>query len=154
MRAYVSCVIACPFEGAIAPEAVREMAERMLALGCYEVSLGDTIGAGTPDSVAAMLDCVLGAIPAAQLAGHFHDTGGRALANVQAAMDRGLTIFDSAVGGLGGCPYAPGARGNVATGELARMLEGAGHTTGIDLAALARAEAHLASISGKDIATA
>lgn len=143
VRGYVSCVIACPYEGPIAPEAVRAAAERLMGAGCYEVSLGDTIGAGTPETIAAMLDAVLRAVPAAHLAGHYHDTGNRALANVEASLARGLRTFDSAVGGLGGCPYAPGAKGNVATGALVDLLEAKGFETGIDRAKLAAAEAFM-----------
>lgn len=146
VRGYVSCVIACPYEGAIAPEAVRRAAERLAAFGCYEVSLGDTIGAGAPDTVRRMLEAVLQALPAEQLAGHFHDTGDRALANVDAALDLGLRTFDSAIGGLGGCPYAPGAKGNVATGPLVRLLEERGFATGINADGLAEAERFMAGI--------
>lgn len=140
VRGYVSCAIACPYDGPVAPEAVARVAGRLLDLGCHEVSLGDTIGAGTPESVAAMLDAVLGVAPAGQLAGHYHDTGGNALANVEASLERGLRTFDSAVGGLGGCPYAPGAKGNLATGPLVDMLERLGFETGIDREKLRLAE--------------
>ena len=146
VRGYVSCVVACPYEGPVAPAAPRHVAERLIQLGCYEVSLGDTIGAGTPETVRAMLDAVLEALPADRLAGHFHDTGDRALANVAAALDLGIRTFDSAIGGLGGCPYAPGAKGNVATGALFRLLEERGFSTGIDPAALTEAERFMATI--------
>ncbi len=126
VRGYVSCVVACPYEGPIAPESVRAVAERLMASGCYEVSLGDTIGAGVPDTISAMLETVLKAVPAERLAGHYHDTGNRALANVEASLGLGLRTFDSAVGGLGGCPYAPGAKGNVATGALVDLLHDRG----------------------------
>lgn len=132
VRGYVSCVIACPYDGTVAPKAVAGTVGRLLDLGCHEVSLGDTIGAGIPQSVAAMLDAVLDVAPARQLAGHYHDTGGNALANVEASLARGLRVFDSAVGGLGGCPYAPGAKGNLSTEPLVDMLEGLGFHTGID----------------------
>ncbi len=122
VRGYVSCVAGCPYEGDIAPEAVRNVAAELIAMGCYEVSLGDTIGRGTPETIAAMLDAVLQAVPAERLAGHYHDTENRALDNVRASLEKGLRTFDSAVGGLGGCPYAPGAKGNVSTGALAAML--------------------------------
>lgn len=143
VRGYVSCVAACPYEGSIAPSSVRAVAERLIAGGCHEVSLGDTIGAGTPDTIAAMLHEVLRAVPASRLAGHYHDTGNRALSNVEASLDLGLRTFDSAVGGLGGCPYAPGAKGNVATGPLVDMLHARRFDTGIDRAKLAAAEAFM-----------
>lgn len=149
VRGYVSCVVACPYEGAIAPGAVRLVAEHLIGLGCHEVSLGDTIGAGTPDTVSAMLEDVLRSVPARQLAGHFHDTGSRALANVDTALGYGLRTFDSAVGGLGGCPYAPGAKGNVATGPLVALLEGRGFETGIDAEKLKRAEAFIRERIGR-----
>lgn len=132
VRGYVSCVVACPYDGPIAPAAVANVAERLFAMGCYEISLGDTIGAGTPETVAAMLDTVVSILPASQLAGHYHDTGGNALANVEVSLERGIRTFDSAVGGLGGCPYAPGAKGNVATGPLVERLASLGFETGIN----------------------
>jgi hydroxymethylglutaryl-CoA lyase len=143
VRGYVSCVIACPYEGPVAPEAVRAVAEGLMNAGCYQVSLGDTIGAGTPETIAAMLHAVLRAIPATRLAGHYHDTGNRALLNVEASLSLGLRTFDSAVGGLGGCPYAPGAKGNVATGALVDLLQAKGFETGIDREKLAAAEAFM-----------
>ncbi|MET3615355.1 hydroxymethylglutaryl-CoA lyase [Rhizobium aquaticum] len=143
VRGYVSCVVACPYEGAIAPAAVRAVAERLMDAGCHEVSLGDTIGAGAPETIAAMLEAVFQAVPAERLAGHYHDTGNRALANVEASLELGLRTFDSAVGGLGGCPYAPGAKGNVATGALVDLLQARGFETGIDRAKLAVAEAFM-----------
>jgi hydroxymethylglutaryl-CoA lyase len=148
VRGYVSCVVECPYDGPVAPEAVRDVARALAAMGCYEVSLGDTIGRGTPDGVSRMLDAVLTAVPAQHLAGHFHDTGGAALANVEAALGFGLRTFDSAVGGLGGCPYAPGAKGNVSTRALVGMLEGLGFETGLDKGALAEAEALVTRITG------
>lgn len=141
VRGYVSCVTECPYDGPVAPSAVRDVARALYEMGCYEISLGDTIGAGRPETVAAMLDAVLEAVPATALAGHFHDTQGRALDNVEVSLARGLRVFDSAVGGLGGCPYAPGAKGNVATGALVRRLEQLGFHTGIDLNTLTLAEA-------------
>lgn len=141
VRGYVSCVIACPYEGVIAPEAVARVAADLLAMGCYEISLGDTIGAGRPETVAQMLAAVSALVPVDRLAGHFHDTGGRALANIDVALDHGLRVFDAAVGGLGGCPYAPGAPGNVATEDVARHLAARGFETGLDLDALDRAVA-------------
>ena len=140
VRGYISTAIACPYEGPTPPAQVARIAALMFELGCYEVSLGDTIGQGTPESVAAMLDAVLEVAAPEKLAGHYHDTNGRALENVAVSMERGLRVFDSAVGGLGGCPYAPGATGNLATGALARDLAAKGIGTGLDLAALTRAE--------------
>jgi hydroxymethylglutaryl-CoA lyase len=149
VRGYVSCVVACPYEGPVAPEAVRTVAERLMAAGCYEVSLGDTIGAGTPKTIAAMLEEVLRALPAERLAGHYHDTGNQALSNVEASLALGLRTFDSAVGGLGGCPYAPGAKGNVATGALVDLLSARGFETGIDREKLAVAEGFMMGRIGR-----
>ncbi|MFQ6553297.1 hydroxymethylglutaryl-CoA lyase [Aestuariibius insulae] len=139
VRGYVSCVIQCPFDGEVAPGAVAAVVERLRALAPMEVSLGDTIGAGDPKSVSRMLKAVLVVAPAEALAGHFHDTGGRAVANIEASVEAGLRVFDAAVGGLGGCPYAPGAPGNVATEAVAARMEALGVETGIDRDALARA---------------
>ena len=138
VRGYVSCVIACPFEGAIAPGAVAFVANALSDLGCHEISLGDTIGKGTPETINGMLDAVLERLPAENLAGHYHDTNGRALDNIQASLGRGLRVFDCSVGGLGGCPYAPGAPGNVATERVHDMLENLGLSTEIDRDALVR----------------
>lgn len=146
VRGYVSCVAGCPYEGDIEPMAVARVVENLLRMGCYEVSLGDTIGCGTPESIEAMLDAVLSVASPHQLAGHFHDTGGRALENIQVSLARDIRTFDSAVAGLGGCPYAPGAKGNVATGSVIRMLNDLGETTGIDLDLLASAEEFAASL--------
>jgi hydroxymethylglutaryl-CoA lyase len=139
MRGYVSCVVECPFDGPTPPAAAARVAAALRDLGAYEISLGDTIGRGTPEGVDAMLAAVLGEVPAARLAGHFHDTGGRALENVDVALGRGLRVFDAAAGGLGGCPYAPGAAGNVATEAVLAHLEARGHATGLDAAGVARA---------------
>ncbi|RBI87059.1 hydroxymethylglutaryl-CoA lyase [Rhodosalinus halophilus] len=139
VRGYISCVTDCPYDGSVAPEAVARVAGALDAMGCYEISLGDTIGQGTPGRVAAMLDAVLEAVPAERLAGHFHDTAGRALGNIEAALDKGLRVFDAAVGGLGGCPFAPGAAGNVATEAVARRLAELGLETGLDMAVIAEA---------------
>lgn len=147
VRGYVSCVTDCPYSGAVAPEAAARVAEALFALGCYEVSLGDSIGKAAPEAVAAMLDAVLTIADAADLAGHYHDTGGRALDNIAVSLEKGLRTFDSSVGGLGGCPYAPGAKGNVATGRVVDFLERGGHATGIDRAALAAAEAFVAGLA-------
>jgi hydroxymethylglutaryl-CoA lyase len=148
VRGYVSCVVGCPYEGAVDPAAVRDLALKLFDMGCHEISLGDTIGVGTPETVTRMLDTVLVVLPAPRLAGHFHDTGNAALDNVRAALALGLRRFDSAVGGLGGCPYAPGAKGNLATGALVAMLDGDGYETGIDRTALGMAETCIAGIAG------
>jgi hydroxymethylglutaryl-CoA lyase len=141
VRGYVSCVIDCPFDGPTPPDAVAQIVAALRGLGCYEVSLGDTIGHGTPESVARMLEAVLDVAPAEELAGHFHDTAGRALENVEVALGLGVRVFDAAVGGLGGCPYAPGAAGNVATEVLAARLESLGHQTGLNHDVIAKAAA-------------
>ncbi|NVK59241.1 MAG: hydroxymethylglutaryl-CoA lyase [Rhodobacteraceae bacterium] len=141
VRGYVSCVVECPYDGAVAPEAVARVVAALRNMGCYEVSLGDTIGRGAPEAVDAMLAAVLGEIEAGKLAGHFHDTGGRALDNIEVSLGRGLRVFDAAVGGLGGCPYAPGAAGNVATEAVAARLEALGYDTGLDTGVLAEAAA-------------
>ncbi|MEQ8375798.1 MAG: hydroxymethylglutaryl-CoA lyase [Roseibium aggregatum] len=137
VRGYVSCVTDCPYDGATPPEKVAEVAKTLFDLGCYEISLGDTIGAGTPETIGRMLDAVLTAIPADKLAGHFHDTKGRAIENIEVSLEKGLRTFDSAVGGLGGCPYAPGAKGNVATEAVLDLMTRKGFETGIDRAKLA-----------------
>lgn len=139
VRGYVSCATDCPFDGAIAPEAVAAVAGRLWAMGCYEVSVADTIGRGTAEAVGAMLDAVLCEVPASGLAGHFHDTGGQALQNIGVSLEKGLRVFDAAVGGLGGCPYAPGAAGNVATEAVADNLAAAGYETGLKRDILAQA---------------
>lgn len=139
VRGYVSCVTDCPFDGPTDPEKVAEVAAKLLAMGCYEISLGDTIGTGTPETVARMLDTVLASVAANRLAGHFHDTGGRALDNIRISLDRGLRTFDASVGGLGGCPYAPGAKGNVATEAVVELVETLGFQTGIDRQRLSEA---------------
>lgn len=131
MRGYVSCVVECPYEGAVPPAKAAEVTVQLRGLGCYEISLGDTIGRGTPEAVAKMLAAVLQEAPAAMLAGHFHDTSGRALENIDVALDHGLRTFDASIGGLGGCPYAPGAKGNVDTLAVARHLAAKGYSTGL-----------------------
>ena len=136
VRGYVSCVLGCPYEGEISPEAVAGVAATLFEMGCYEVSLGDTIGAGTPGKTRRMLDAVARRVPVDKLAGHYHDTYGQAVANVYASLEAGVACFDSAVAGLGGCPYAPGASGNVATEDVVYMLDGLGIETGISLDAL------------------
>ncbi len=148
VRGYVSCVIECPFDGAVAPAAVARVAAALRDMGCYEVSLGDTIGHGRPESVRAMLEAVLAELPADRLAGHYHDTGGRALANIEASLALGLRVFDAAVGGLGGCPYAPGAPGNVATEAVAARLAALGFETGLDTGILVEAAALARGLRG------
>jgi hydroxymethylglutaryl-CoA lyase len=140
LRGYVSCVIACPYDGPTVPEQAARVAARLLAMGAYEVSLGDTIGAGTPETVAALLRAVAPEAGAERLAGHFHDTGGRALANMEAALDFGVRVFDVSIAGLGGCPFAPGASGNLDTRRAAERLAALDCQTGVDLARLAAAE--------------
>ncbi|MGR2680240.1 hydroxymethylglutaryl-CoA lyase [Chromobacterium haemolyticum] len=149
VRGYVSCVVGCPYEGRIAPAKVAEVAARLLDMGCYEISLGDTIGVGTPSSVLAMLDAVSKAVPITQLAGHFHDTYGMAISNIHACLNAGMMTFDSSVAGLGGCPYAQGASGNVATEDVVYLLHGEGHDTGVDLAALVDTAWFIADALGK-----
>ena len=139
VRGYVSCVLGCPFSGEIAPRSVGEVARSLFEMGCYEVSLGDTIGAGTPDKVRRLLDTVEAFIPVSSIAVHFHDTWGQALANVLVSLEMGIAVIDSAVSGLGGCPYAPGAAGNLATEDLLYLLHGMGIETGVDLAKVAAA---------------
>ncbi len=146
VRGYVSCAVACPYEGPIAPEAVRRVADSLLAMGCREISLGDTIGVATPEDIARLLDLLFDGIPASRFAGHFHDTSGRAIDCIEASLDRGLRVFDCSVGGAGGCPFAPGAKGNVATEKVVEMLEARGFATGIDRAALQTARTHMMQI--------
>ncbi len=134
VRGYVSCVAGCPYEGEIAPQAVADVAVKLYEMGCYEISLGDTIGTGTPNKIAAMLDAVIAQVPVEKLALHCHDTYGQALVNIYAGLQKGVRVIDSAVGGLGGCPYAKGASGNVATEDVLYMLQGMGLETGVDLA--------------------
>jgi hydroxymethylglutaryl-CoA lyase len=133
IRGYISCVLGCPYEGEIKPTAVAEVAFKLIEMGCYEVSLGDTIGVGTPKKTQEMIEACAKNIPIEKIAGHFHDTYGQALVNIFAAMQMGVAVFDSSVAGLGGCPYAKGATGNVATEDVLYMLNGLGIKTGIDL---------------------
>jgi hydroxymethylglutaryl-CoA lyase len=132
IRGYVSCVVECPYEGPVMPDAVARVAAEMLALGCHEVSLGDTVGQGQPETTASMLDAVLSAVPADRLAGHYHDTNGRALDNIAVSIEKGLRVFDSAIAGLGGCPYAPGAEGNIDTVKVNALMRRLGYETGLD----------------------
>jgi hydroxymethylglutaryl-CoA lyase len=133
VRGYVSCVLGCPYEGVISPQQVAVVSRELLDMGCYEVSLGDTIGTGTPGATRTLLEVVAARVPRQQLAGHFHDTYGQALANIYASLLEGISVFDSSVAGLGGCPYAKGASGNVASEDVLYMLDGLGIDTGIDL---------------------
>lgn len=148
VRGYISCALGCPYEGEIDPTAVSDVARRLFESGCYEVSLGDTIGKGTPRQTLAMLSEVCRHIPVAYLAGHFHDTYGQALANIYASLETGLRSFDASVSGLGGCPYALGATGNVATEDLLYMLHGMGFESGVDLQKLIDAGAFICEALG------
>lgn len=149
VRGYVSCVLGCPYEGDIAPEKVAEVAAALYRMGCYEVSLGDTIGTGTPLKARRMIETVAAKVPLENLAAHFHDTWGQALANLLAVLETGVSVIDSSVAGLGGCPYAKGASGNVATEDVVYLLNGLGIETGVDLAALARAGWAISSVLGR-----
>lgn len=146
VRGYVSCVTDCPFDGPTPPASVARVAKALSDMGCYEVSLGDTIGHATPQSIDRMLDAVLQVVPPTALAGHYHNTKGRALANIEASLAYGLRVFDAAAGGLGGCPYAPGAAGNVATEAVVAMLHTAGYETGIDKLKLSEASEFAAKL--------
>ena len=139
VRGYVSCVLDCPYEGEVQPDAVAGVAGKLVDMGCYEVSLGDTIGKGTPARAQAMVDRVSDVVPVERLAAHFHDTYGQALANILAVLERGVAVIDGSVAGLGGCPYADGATGNVASENVLYMLDGLGVETGVDLKSLAAA---------------
>ena len=149
VRGYISCVLGCPFDGEIKPKAVADLAGTLFELGCYEISLGDTIGVGTPSKAKEMLRAVSASIPPARLAMHFHDTYGQALANLYAGMEEGVRVIDAAAGGLGGCPYAPGATGNVATEDVVYMLEGMGIRTGVDMDKLLAATNAMSGVLGK-----
>ena len=149
VRGYVSCVVACPYEGAIAPAAVAQVSAALYELGCYEISLGDTIGAGTPATITRMLEAVAREVPVAQLAGHYHDTYGMALANIYASLQVGVATFDTSVAGLGGCPYAKGASGNVATEDVLYLLEGLGIETGVNLREVVATGAYICDYLGK-----
>ena len=149
VRGYVSCVLGCPYEGAVAPSAVAEVAGTLYDMGCYEVSLGDTIGTGTPGAARRMLEAVAQRVPVEQLAGHYHDTYGQALANVYASLQAGVAVFDASVGGLGGCPYAAGASGNLATEDLVYLLNGLGIASGVDLEALVDIAAWISAQLGR-----
>ncbi|HSR66245.1 MAG TPA: hydroxymethylglutaryl-CoA lyase, partial [Xanthomonadaceae bacterium] len=150
VRGYVSTVLGCPYQGDVAVADVVRVAQRLHALGCYEVSLGDTIGVGTPGKARAMLRAVADAVPMHALAVHFHDTYGQALANILACLEEGVAVVDAAVSGTGGCPYAKGASGNVATEDVAYMLQGLGIETGVDLDALVDTGRWLAALLGRE----
>ncbi len=158
VRGYISCVAGCPYEGAVDAKIVADIAARLVELGCYEVSLGDTIGVATPGQVQTLLEVVTQKIPKRQLAVHFHDTYGQALANILVAMERGVTVVDSSVAGLGGCPFAPGASGNVATEDVLYMMNGLGIHTGVDLDLLIEAGLFISNLlnrpSGSKVAQA
>jgi isopropylmalate/homocitrate/citramalate synthase len=150
VRGYVSCVLGCPYEGEVQVSAVQRVARRLWDLGCYEISLGDTIGVGTPARAQSMFRTVAEAVPLERLAGHFHDTYGQALANIYACLELGVRTFDSSVAGLGGCPYAPGAGGNVATEDLIYMLDGMGVQTGVDLQRVLDAADYICRVLGRE----
>lgn len=149
VRGYVSCVLGCPYEGSIAPEQVALVARELYAMGCYEVSLGDTIGTGTAGATRRMFEAVSANVPRDKLAGHFHDTYGQALANIYASLQEGIAVFDSSVAGLGGCPYAKGASGNVATEDVLYLLDGLGIHTGIDMDRLIAAGNRISEVLGR-----
>ena len=150
VRGYVSCVVGCPYEGAIAPEAAARVARTLFEMGCYEVSLGDTIGVGTPLAVARMIEACAAHVPVEKLAGHYHDTYGMAVANILASLQLGMSVFDASVAGLGGCPYAKGASGNVASEDVVYLLHGLGIETGIDLDKLVDAGAFISAALGRE----
>lgn len=149
VRGYVSCVAGCPYDGDIAPEKVAEVANKLFELGCYEISLGDTIGTGTPQTIQRMLNAVQEHVPANKLAVHFHDTYGQALTNILVALQNGISVIDSSVAGLGGCPYAKGASGNVASEDVIYMLHGMGIETGINLNQMVQVGATISKAIGK-----
>ncbi|MDA1089103.1 MAG: hydroxymethylglutaryl-CoA lyase [Proteobacteria bacterium] len=153
VRGYISCVLGCPYEGDVRADAVASLAGALTEMGCYEISLGDTIGVGTVAGVRALITTVSGVVPVNRLAVHFHDTYGQALANIMAALDMGVGVIDSAVGGLGGCPYAEGATGNVASEDVLYMLNGLGLETGVDLEALVAAGRFICNALGRPTAS-
>jgi hydroxymethylglutaryl-CoA lyase len=153
VRGYLSCTLGCPFEGEVPPARVAELAAALDAMGCYELSLADTIGVATPRKTQAMIEACAKRVPIERLAGHYHDTYGQALANIYASLEMGVAVFDSSVAGLGGCPYAPGATGNVATEDVVYMLNGLGIETGVDLARLAETGQWICAAIGREPAT-
>ncbi len=150
VRGYVSVVLGCPYEGDVSPAAVAHVSKRLLEMGCYEISLGDTIGAGTPLKTQRMIEAVARHVPLDRIAGHYHDTYGQALANILASLELGVATFDCSVAGLGGCPYAPGATGNVATEDVLYMLDGMGIETGVDMNALVAAAQFICEAVGRE----
>ena len=153
LRGYLSCVLGCPYEGDVPPQKVAEVAGALYDMGCYEVSLGDTIGVGTPGKTQQMIDAVAKRVPIERLAGHYHDTYGQALANIYASLELGVATFDSSVAGLGGCPYAKGAAGNVATEDVVYMLHGLGIRTGVDLDKVVETGQWISSVLGREPAS-
>jgi hydroxymethylglutaryl-CoA lyase len=153
VRGYISCVVGCPYEGEIEPDKVAEVAEALFHMGCYEISLGDTIGVGTPAKTQRMIKACAQRVPIEQLAGHYHDTYGQALANIYASLELGVATFDSSIAGLGGCPYAAGASGNVATEDVVYMLNGLGIQTGVDLDRIVEIGQWICGVLGKEPAT-
>jgi len=149
VRGYVSCVLGCPYEGEVSALQVACVAKELYAMGCYEVSLGDTIGTGTPSATRTLFEAVGAVVPREKLAGHFHDTYGQALVNIYASLLEGISVFDSSIAGLGGCPYAKGASGNVATEDVLYMLNGMGIETGIDMDKLLLAGQHICAVLGR-----
>ncbi|MBS8262062.1 hydroxymethylglutaryl-CoA lyase [Roseibium polysiphoniae] len=150
VRGYISCVTDCPYDGATPPEEVARVAGLLMDLGCYEISLGDTIGSGTPETISTMLEAVLSVVPADKLAGHYHDTKGRAVDNIEASLEKGVRVFDAAIGGLGGCPYAPGAKGNVATEAVVELLLRKGFETSLNMDKLKLASDFALSLRSDD----
>ncbi len=150
VRGYISCAAGCPYEGDVKPHAVAVLAEKLYEMGCYEISLGDTIGVGTPGRIRAMIEAVSRKLPIGRLAGHYHDTYGQALANIYASLEEGVRTFDSSVAGLGGCPYAKGATGNVATEDVVYMLDGLGIETGVDLMKVLRTGQFICRALGRE----
>jgi len=150
VRGYVSCVLGCPYEGEVAPRKVADVAQALFEMGCYEISLGDTIGTGTPGRTKEMIDACAERVPMEKLAGHYHDTYGQALANIYASLELGVRTFDASVAGLGGCPYAKGASGNVATEDVVYMLNGLGARTGVDLDKLVEIGAWICGVLGRE----
>ena len=150
VRGYISCVVGCPYEGDVAPEKVAEVAAALAAMGCYEISLGDTIGVGTPARIQTMIEACARRVPIERLAGHYHDTYGQALANIYASLQLGVATFDASVAGLGGCPYAAGASGNVATEDVVYLLDGLGIKTGVDLDALVDIGQWICGVIGRE----
>ena len=153
VRGYVSCVLGCPYEGEVKPQRVAEVAGALYDMGCYEISLGDTIGVGTPGKARAMIEACARRVPLERLAGHYHDTYGQALANIYASLEAGVTTFDASVAGLGGCPYAAGASGNVATEDVVYMLHGLGVETGVDLKRLVGIGRWICGVLGREPAS-